>query len=231
MKYASLMTPTKTNSHSLHLLSMRLLLRDSGRGLDIVPFLYLGVHSGTGLVAGFGLASPACPQEGIIRALVHCIRPKAQFLADHELSGSWPLCGPFDNVVVPGSEIGELAAGLGVVCEQYGCELRLSRDDELSPMLVRDALYEIPARIESEFCLSRHEICEMDGQLPDILGQVGLHAFRYWPSRGFVEEICSPPEWSRYIQSHALRTMSGAQRLAFTTDLENLPARTAANPS
>jgi hypothetical protein len=216
-------TQSGTSSpHALYILSMKLNLVDPITKLEFQPFIYLGVHGATGLAAGFAAASPDLPEDGIVRAIINCHQPKGPLLSAHGLSGSWPLCGPFDLVNVPEKEIGEFAPVLSAVCRKHGVRLKLDGDDDVLPETVCEPLLAIPLRIETEFCLEEAEIECSYQRPPDIIRRLASSAFRYWPGKGFVERLCPPLEWETYCENNPLRFMHENRREEFLEDLETV---------
>jgi hypothetical protein len=182
----------------------------------------MGVHGETGFVAGFAIASPGFVEDGMVRALINCHSPKGPLLSSCGLSGAWPVSGRFDVVVVPEKEIGDFALPLEAVCAKYRIQLELSHDDDPLPVAVTQALRFVPERIENEFCLHAGEISTLPEHPPDYVRRLAMHAFRYWPGKGFVERICSPPLWEAFIQQQPLRTFVHGALEDFTRDLVTL---------
>jgi hypothetical protein len=180
-------------------------LADPQTGGGTMERLLLGVHEGTGLVAGFQTASAGADTARLLFCTKNCLLPKRALLERLHLGGEWPVHGLFDAFNVPSSLVGDLEPMLFRLFNNYHIKLEIRSDQAPLPEATEATLLHVAGRMEEAFCLDEREIRDYPMITADICRRAAQHAFSYRPGRGFLEHIAWPPEWNRYRLAHPLQ--------------------------
>jgi hypothetical protein len=210
--------------HAVCITPTPLQLCDPQTGLEIAETILLGVHGGTGLVAGFQFASGGYDPARLIYCIKNCLLPKNDLLRLHDLDGTWPVAGSFAVFQVAESVVGDMGPLVSKLCRNLGIHLEICPDDSAMPLVVQATATAVRHRIEEAFCLSAYEIAAYPQHHPDLWRRVALNAFTYRPGRGFVEVICPPPEWENYLANRPLRPLDEYQQQELPVAFEKVAA-------
>ena len=195
------------SAHQIWIVPVDLKLLDPQSELLLEESVLLGIHGGTGLVAGVQMGSRQADAGQLVQCLEQCLLPKAPQLECMRLPGHWPVSGLFDAFKVPASSVGEFEPILRRLLDNYRVRLEVRADDAPIPGLVHSTAEHVARRIEEAYCLDEYEIEHYWRAFPNVVRRATLHAFSYRPGRGFLECIASPPEWEQYCRAHPLKEL------------------------
>lgn len=200
-------TVAPLHPHTVFVVPTDLHLRDPQSGYESEESILLGIHAGTGLIAGFQLADTGADPGRVLWCVMNCMLPKEALLRREDVPGEWAVCGNFPVFNVPADIVGDMETVLIKLCRNHGIRLDIRADNDAVPQVVLTTAVTFARRMEEAFCLDARELSHMPQRFPSVWSRAALHGFSYRPGRGFVERLCTPPEWEQYLADHPLQPL------------------------